>query len=72
MNWTKVSDKLPCEYLSVLGYDAIRGFTICKWLDRPDCPRGTYWIVNGSSGGIGTSIEVKPPEYWMPLPNRPY
>ena len=71
MKWFKVVDDLPQAFMTVLGWDRFRGFTICSWIQRPDCKDGEMWVVNGSSGGLGTSIEVKPPSYWCRLPMSP-
>ena len=69
--WHETKKKLPPAWTKVLGWDRIRNYTICQWMDRPDCKPGQYWEVNRSSGGIGTKLEVKPPEYWMELPDSP-
>jgi len=71
MKWHKTKNTLPPTLVEVLGWDGRRGFSICLWIDRGDCERGQYWVVNGSSGGIGTKLEVKPPTYWHELPASP-
>jgi len=69
--WHTTKNELPPDLKIVLGWDSKRGYSICKRVDRKDCKKGTYWIVNGSSGGIGTRFEIKPPVYWCELPEPP-
>jgi hypothetical protein len=69
--WISVKDRLPDYYTMVLCSDIKREYTIGYILQRSDLPKGRMWNINGSSGGIGTSIEVKPPQFWQPLPEPP-
>lgn len=55
--WISVEDRLPEEYVTVLGYYDIYGRAISLWT-------GINW---SSSDLIGTL----PPTYWMPLPPGP-
>jgi len=69
--WIKTQNTSPPPDTKVLGWDKKRGFTICHWFERDDFPNGQMWTVNNSSGGIGTPIEVKRPEWWHILPIPP-
>lgn len=71
MRWIEVEKQLPNPSTQVLAWDKRRGYSIGSWIERDDLPLGRMWTINGSSGGIDTSIEVYPPEYWCPLPNTP-
>ena len=71
MEWIKVTNQLPDPFTDVLVWDENRGFKIGSWIKRDDLPDGRMWVINGSSGGIDTSIEVYPPDYWCPLPETP-
>lgn len=69
--WIKCSDRLPEYCERVFCYDGKRKETIGYIVERDDLPKGRMWNINGSSGGIGTRIEVKPPTHWQPLPPPP-
>ncbi len=69
--WRKVKKELPSAFQQVLCWDKQRNFTIGYWIKRDDLPDGRMWDINGSSGGIDTIIEVRPPEFWLTLPVSP-
>ena len=71
LGWQRTRDNLPPPDERVLTWDAKRGFCIGDWSERPGLKPGRYWTINGASGGIGSSIEVKPPTHWQLLPLPP-
>ena len=71
MEWIKVKDLLPSEGIKVLCWDPKRNHTAGYWISRKDLEDGRMWVINNTSGGIGTKYEVFPPTHWMPLPEPP-
>lgn len=68
--WIRTSKRLPDSFQKVLTFRRGR-ISLGSWGDRGDMPDGAYWIIDGAAGGFGTELEVKPPTYWMPLPEPP-
>lgn len=70
-HWESIEGNLPEPGVDVLCYTVHGDIKVGRWYDRDDLPAGRYWSIAGKSGGIGTSMEVKPPLYWMVLPTPP-
>lgn len=55
--WKRRRSVLPPHEEKVFGWDAVRGLTVCRYIER--FPSESYWTVNGASGG-----SIKPPTMW--------
>ncbi len=69
--WILLQDKYPPEDELVLTYSKRSqpyGYGLGSWHKQDNFPTGKRWTINDTSGGVGTSYEIKPPHKWMSLP----
>ena len=71
--WISVKDRLPEAFEPVLVFTTQFPIHVHSgyWIKRKDLPDGRMWNIKGSSGGINTRCEVRPPTHWTPLPEPP-
>lgn len=72
--WISVEDGLPRPHEKVLTYNenmyAHSPVNTGYWANRMDVHKdGSYWDINGTSGG--PNWKDRKPTHWMPLPQPP-